>query len=174
MAILVGLTTGIGVYTGNRLAQQRAASQFPLMPPIELNAGTAARSKSMSMATGLIDGEVEGLFVLDHLSGNLQCWALSPKTGAVAGIYRVNVLNDIRQPGKTGEPDYIMTTGNFFFSGGNPNNATPGQTVCYVADASTGIVAGYGLTYNKQRLSGTSCKKALCAGSAKARLAAAR
>ena len=71
LALLIGLTTGIGVYVGNRLAQDR---QFSQLPPIELAAGTAARTKSLSMATGLIDNNVEALFVLDHLTGNLQCW----------------------------------------------------------------------------------------------------
>ena len=57
-ALLIGLTTGIGVYIGNRLAQDR---QFAQLPPMELKAGTAARTKSLSMATGLIDNNVEAL-----------------------------------------------------------------------------------------------------------------
>ena len=102
------------------------------------------------MATGLIDGNVEGLFVLDHVSGNLQCWLLSPKTGAVGGIYIANVGADLAGAGKAGEADYVMTTGNFFFSGASTTSAAPGQSVCYVADASSGNVVGYGLVYNKQ------------------------
>lgn len=149
IALLIGLTTGIGVYVGNRLAQERMIAN---LPPIHLQAGTAARTKSMSMATGLIDGNVEGLFVLDHMSGNLQCWLLNTKTGKVGGIYRANAAVDLAVAGKTGAPDFLMTTGNFFFSGGVSGNSEPGQSVCYVADANTGNVVGYNLIYNKQIL----------------------
>lgn len=146
VALLIGLTTGLGVYVGNRMAQSRQAE----MSPLQLLAGTATRSKSISMATGLIDNNVEGLFVLDHVSGNLQCWVLSPRTGQVGGIYRANVAIDLAGGRKAGEPDYVMTTGNFFFSGGNTGNDAPGQSICYVADSTSGNVVGYGLVYNKQ------------------------
>ena len=149
IAILIGLTTGIGVYVGNRLAQNRLANN---RPPIELNAGTAARTKTMSMATGRIDNEVEGLFVLDHVSGNLQCWVLNPQTGQVGGVYRVNVLGDVAPTGKAGAADFVMTTGDFFFSGGKGTNQVPGQTVCYVGDADSGHVVGYGVVYDKQAI----------------------
>ena len=54
---------------------------------------TAARGKSMSMATGFIDRNrtLEGLFVLDHLSGLLQCWVVNPRTGNIAGLYYTDV-----------------------------------------------------------------------------------
>ena len=147
LALLIGVFSGLGVYIGNRLAQDRMIQN---LPPIELMAGTASRTKSMSMATGLVDNNAEALFVLDHISGNLQCWLLNAKTGQVGGIYTANVASDLMTVGKTGEPDYVMTTGNFFFSGRKTGNMSPGKSVCYVADASTGNVVGYGLIYNTQ------------------------
>ena len=149
LSLLVGLTTGAGVYVGNRLAQDRMLAN---LPPIELQAGTASRTKSMSMATGLIDGNAEALFVLDHVTGNLQCWLLNSRTGQVGGIYRANAAADLVVAGKTGEPEFLMTTGNFFFKGGNTGNAQPGNCVCYVADANTGNVVGYNVVYNEQVL----------------------
>lgn len=147
--LLIGITSGVGAFVGNRMAQEHV---IPPIPPLELNAGTAARSKSMSMATGLVDGNVEGLFLLDHVSGVLQCWVLSPKTGSVGGYYSANVANDLLAAGKTGGAEYMMVTGNFFFDGGIAGNNVPGQSVCYVGDANTGNVAGYGLVYNKQAI----------------------
>ena len=41
----IGLASGIGVFVGNRLAQDRLIEN---MAPIQLNAGTASRTKSMS------------------------------------------------------------------------------------------------------------------------------
>ena len=149
IAVLIGATTGIGVYVGNRMAQNNMVSQFPPMP---LNAGTATRTKSLSMATGSIDGNVEGLFLLDHLTGNLQCWVLGPRNGAVGGYYTANAAQDLAGGSKTGAPEYMMVTGDFFFTGGNAGNLAPGQTVCYVGDATTGNVVGYGLIYDKQAI----------------------
>lgn len=147
VALTFGLTTGIGVYVGNRLAQSRMIEN---MPPVNLHAGTAARTKSMSMATGWIDGNVEALFVLDHVTGNLQCWLLNKRTGKVGGIYRANAAADLAVAGKTGTPDYLMTTGNFIFEGGVSGNNKPSKSICYVCDANTGNVVGYNVVYNEQ------------------------
>lgn len=146
-ALTVGLTTGIGVFLGNRFAQDRMAEN---MPPVQLHAGTAARTKSMSMATGWIDGNVEALFVLDHVTGNLQCWLLNKRTGSVGGIYRANAAADLAVGAKTGTPDYLLTTGNFLFEGGVSGNNKPSKSICYVCDANTGNVVGYNVVYNEQ------------------------
>ncbi|MDA7875293.1 hypothetical protein N9A77_00875 [bacterium] len=167
-ALLIGLTTGIGVYVGNRLAQDRQMAQ---LPPLDLMAGTAARTKSLSMATGLIDNNVEALFVLDHLTGNLQCWLLNTKTGNVGGIYRASAATDLAVAGKSGTPEYIMTTGNFFFRGGSSGNAKPANSICYIGDANTGNVVGYSLTYNEQALNRggavNGALKLICKGAAR-------
>lgn len=149
VAILVGVTTAVGAYVGSRMAERRIIAN---LPPINLQAGTAARTKSMSMATGSIDGNAEALFVLDHVTGNIQCWLLNARTGQVGGIYRANAAADLAVAGKTGAPDFIMTTGNFFFSGGNTGNNQPSKSVCYVGDANTGNVVGYNVIYNQQVL----------------------
>jgi hypothetical protein len=147
VALLVGFSSAMGVYLGNQFAQDRMLQN---LPPIELKAGTAARTKSMSLATGLVDNNAEALFVLDHVSGNLQCWLLNSRTGAVGAIYTANVASDLMTAGKTGEPDYVMTTGDFYFTGNTTGNLAPGKSVCYVADATSGNVVGYGIVYNKQ------------------------
>ena len=168
LALLIGLTTGVGVYVGNRLAQERGLSN---MPPIQLHAGTAARTKSMSMATGWVDGNVEGLFVLDHMTGNIQCWLLNKRTGKVGGIYRANAAADLMVGGKTGTPDYIMTTGNFNFDGGLSGNNAPSKSICYVADANTGNVVGYNVIYNEQIINrggaDTGSLRLVCKGTAR-------
>ncbi len=148
-ALLIGVATGIGVYVGNRLAQDRMIAG---MPPIELHAATGSRTKSMSMATGSIDGNAEALFVLDHVTGNLQCWLLNSRTGKVGGIYRANAAADLAVAGKTGEPEFMMATGNFFWNGGNTGNNQPSKSICWVGDANTGNVVGYNVIYNEQVL----------------------
>ena len=145
---LVGTVSGVGAFLGNRLAQNASATNSQ---PLQLQAGTAARGKSLSMATGLIDENVEGLFVLDHVSGDIQCWLLSPRTGAVGGIYKANVVKDLGVE-KAGDADYAMATGNFNFIGNNAGNVGPGNSICYVADTKSGKVVGYGIIYDKQAI----------------------
>ena len=153
LAVLIGVTTGIGVFVGNKLAQNRSNnSQLIPQMPLNLHAGTATRSESLSMATGRIEERVEGLFILDHVSGDLQCWVLNPKYGQPIGFYSANVKQDLAAEGaKTGGTDYVMVTGDYFFEGGRGNDA-PGRTICYVGEATSGAVIGYGLLYNRQAI----------------------
>ena len=172
LAVLIGATTGIGVFVGNKLAQNRDTNSQLIPPiPLDLHAGTSTRAKSLSMATGRIEERVEGLFILDHGSGDLQCWVLNPKNGEPIGFYTANVKQDLAAEGaKTGGSDFVMVTGDFFFEGGSGNNA-PGRTVCYVGEATSGNVVGYGLLYNRQSINRGNPQrgqlKLLCKGAAR-------
>ena len=114
--VAIGLIAGVGAFAGARLANGQNENQLP----IELHAATASNNDSVSMATGAITGEVEGLLLLEHESGQLKCWILSPRSGAFAGSYTTNVGNDLGL-GK-GKPEILMTTGNFFYTGGKIAN----------------------------------------------------
>ena len=140
--LLIGLIAGVGAFVGTRFADDQEVATLP----IELQAATSASNESLSMATGLITSEVEGLWLLDHESGKLQCWVLSPRNGSVAGIFVTNVLQDLES--NKGKPEFVMTTGNFFFSGGKVANLTPAASVCYIANTTSGVVAGYSVRVN--------------------------
>ncbi len=141
--VAVGLVAGFGAFVGTQFSapQDRAASA------IELHAATSSSNDSLSMATGLITQEVEGLWLLDHETGQLQCWVMSPKTGNVAGIFATNVANDL--DGSRGKPELVMTTGSFFFSGGSNGNQQPANSICYIANTTSGAVAGYSVSVNR-------------------------
>jgi len=145
--MLVGLVAGAGAFVGTQFAAQQNTSALP----IELQAATSSNNDSLSMATGLITNEVEGLWLLDHETGKLQCWVLSPRTGAVAAIFATNVANDLDS--SKGKPELVMTTGSFFFSGGKIGNLSPAQSICYVANTTSGVVAGYSVNVNRQQIS---------------------
>ena len=124
--VTIGLVAGVGAFAGTQLAN----GQDENLSPIELHAATASHNDSVSMATGLITREVEGLWVLDHESGQLQCWVLSPRSGAFAGSYTTNVANDLDF--SKGKPEFLMTTGNFLYTGGKIANQSPARSVCYI------------------------------------------
>ena len=112
--------------------------------PLRLAADSASGGKTISMATGSITRDADGLFILDHLAGTLQCWLLNSRTGSVGGIY-VADLNTALGLDK-GEPDFVMTTGDFFIRSNGSLRAA--NTVCYVGEGKSGKVAGFSLTYD--------------------------
>jgi hypothetical protein len=144
---LIALASFLGAGIGTYMAQQSQAPAIDL-EPLRLQADSAARGKSISLATGWIDESVEGIYILDHLTGNLQCWVLSPRTGKISGIYTANV-NVGLEADRAGEKDYVMSTGLFNFTGGAAGQKIPARSVVYVAEGNSGNVAAFGLQYDK-------------------------
>ncbi len=140
-AVLALLAIGfvIGRQDASGGFSKSAFAGFPLVD-------NAARGKSMSMATGYVESGVEALYALDHLTGDLFCWVLNARTGAVASTFRVSAGGAL---GVVGEADYVMTTGLMDFAGGVDGNMRPAQSVVYVGDGNTGKVVGYVLMYNR-------------------------
>ena len=150
-AIVLMLTASGFTVVGMMIGMKWNASSTQIMP-IELHADSAARGKALSFATGMVDDGVEGLFVLDHLTGNLQCWILNKISGDIGGIYATNIGKDM-QIEKVADGDFVMTTGRVKFNPMNRRgNVRPGQCICYVGDGNTGKVIGYGLEFNPQAI----------------------
>ncbi len=108
----------------------------------------SAGSKKVSMATGLIDEGVEGLFALDHQTGNLFCWVLNPRNGVTIGEFTTNVQATMGLAAG-GDPDFSMVTGAMLFQGGRGNNERPINSVVYVSEGNSGKVAGFSLNWNQ-------------------------
>ncbi len=123
--------------------QQRLQSEMKAMV---VKADSASAGKAVSMATGAITNEVEGVFILDHLTGRLQCWLLNPRTGDIGGIYAADVLSVMGLD--KGDPDFVMTTGRFFLNrrGGA---LRPADSIVYVGEGKSGKVVGFSLAYDK-------------------------
>ncbi len=145
----LGLFAGVGMLIGALVSQQGQSPRHGF--PMELlNASATDSTSTMAIATGHIADGVEGLFVLDFITGNLQCQVLNPRTGGAGGLFRHNVSLDLGvQQGK--QPRYLMATGvaDFRFQAGG--NFKPAGCILYVADANTGRYAAYMLPWNKAR-----------------------
>jgi len=139
--LLLGLAVAVGIFLG-RFSSHPAEA-------IRLNATASHGASSFAMATGPIDDTVEGLFCLDFVTGDLTCYVLNPRTGRGAGLYKTNVTADLA-PEKGKAPAYTLVTGGISITAGTTGNARPALSVIYVADANTGVVAGYSLDWNKQ------------------------
>ena len=172
--LLAGLTTGllvgVGMLVGALVAVRSAPTNGLQLPETLLHASASHSGKSMAMATGYIDEEVEGVYILDYLTGDLMCYVINPRPPYQwSGIYRYNVIRDLGvEQGK--DPNYVMVTGHTQFVRGT-GVQTPAMCVLYVMDANTGNFAAYGLLWNRTaaRTPGTQQGTLLLLQSGKAR-----
>jgi hypothetical protein len=116
------------------------------LPETLLHATGSHGGKSLIMATGWIESEMEGLFTLDQLTGALQCWVLNSRTGTWGANFVGNVMQDLQiEAGK--EPSFVMVTGQAQFTRGG-SAMKPANSVVYVADENTGNFVAYGMQWN--------------------------
>ena len=154
LAIVCLVAIGFAAYfagqasAAKQLASASSASsdfEFPL-----IDASAAVTSEKFSMATGPMGDAAEGLFVLDHNSGLLQCSVMYPRSAQIGAQFTVNVADVLATGGKGGK--YIMCTGTVAFPNSSNNPAAP--TVVYVLDTATGNYAAYGIPFNRTYVNG--------------------
>ncbi len=144
----LGLLVGIGMMIGTWTALHSSQRAEVMIPPALLHATATHSGESMAIATGPIDEDVEGLFILDYLTGDLQCFVLNPRTYAWGGIFRYNVTQDLGvETGK--RPNFAMVTGATNFLRGSAARGVPALSVVYVMDANTGNFAAYGIQWDR-------------------------
>lgn len=117
----------------------------PLVIP-QIDATASATSDEFSLATGLVSSEAEGVFVLDHSTGLLQCNVLYPRSGQFGAAFQANVKEALGGGGKNTK--YLMVTGTASFPG-NSSRGGAANCVVYVLDTTTGTYACYGIPFNE-------------------------
>ncbi len=142
-AILILGTLALGYWfgTGSRTSD---ADQWKF--PATVDATAAASSDKFSIATGAVGDEAEGLFVLDHNSGLLQCSVMYPRLGKFLGMFTINVGEALATSGKGGT--YIMVTGFADFPRAS-NRAIGANTIIYVLNTATGDYAAYAIPFDR-------------------------
>ncbi|GAA5507303.1 hypothetical protein [Novipirellula caenicola] len=123
----------------------KSSSQPQVMFP-KIDATSSVYSEKFSMATGPVSEDAEGLFVLDHNSGLLQCTVIYPRVGRFMASFTINVADALSSGGKGGS--YMMVTGMADFPRASNRPAAP--SVVYVLDTATGNYACYGIPFNRQ------------------------
>ncbi len=118
-----------------------------LWPHTPLHAVSTDRSQSFAIATGPVDEEVEAVYFLDFLTGDLNAVVLNRQLNGFTGFYRYNVLNDLGiDPAKA--PQYMMVTGMTSPRAGS-SRMRPGLAAVYVAEVTSGWVAAYAIPWSK-------------------------
>jgi hypothetical protein len=149
--LTVGLTIGgamtVGVLLGKNSGDKRTSEAAPSFNGLQLKAMASHGGENFAIATGPVDDDVEGLFTLDFLTGDLQCFVINPRNGAMGGWFKTNVSAALSvERGK--KPSYLIACGNINTSGGY-GGSRPAASLCYVADANTGEIAAFSFPWTK-------------------------
>ena len=147
--LLMGLVLGAGMLIGALVAVAPQGPARSLFPEIPLHASATVSSETLAVATGLVDEEMEGLFVLDFLTGQLQCAVLNHRVARFNALFQTNVLKDLGVDPTKKRPQYLMVTGLTNFPRGSAV-ARLGLSVVYVVDANTGRFAAYGMPWRSE------------------------
>ena len=139
MGLSMGIMLAAGVLIGTQ-HQSDVAGGFPLAE-LKLSASAAHGNETIAIATGPMDGNVDGIFLLDFLTGDLSCFVLHPRQGKFTIAFKTNVVKDLPvEQGK--KPAYALATGRINVVG-QSSNVKPAASVVYVADCNTGVFAAY-------------------------------
>ncbi len=107
-----------------------AAGYWPNVP---IHAVATDRCDGFAMATGYCDEQVEAVYFLDFLTGDLSAAVVSKQTGRFNAFYTYNVAGDLAvNPGRA--PRYLLTTGSADLrrSGGKANSLS--RSLVYVSE----------------------------------------
>lgn len=116
-----------------------------LWPTTPLHAAATHGIDKFAIATGLVDNSVEALYFLDFLTGDMRAAVINPKTGKFNSFFTRNIANDFKGAGRSS--GYLMVTGSVNMPRG-ANNFQYAESIVYVAEASTGMVAAYTIPWN--------------------------
>jgi hypothetical protein len=139
--LALGLVFGLGVAGGVFVATRPSAvpaAAFPGSLPegFKLHAVATHGGETMGMATGMIDEGMEGIFLLDYLTGDLNCYVLNPRNGKWGAKFTYKVATTL-EVDKGKKPAYLMCTGGMNLVRG-ASMKRPGDCLIYVCDANTG------------------------------------
>jgi len=151
LGLCMGLLVAVGVVIGSRVTLDPHGKE-PLieLPERLLHASATHGSEEFAVATGPISDDSEGIFFLDYLTGELNCYVLYPRFNKFGAHFNTNVVEALGVK-RQKSPKYVMVTGVAGFRGGSSLGKQPGNCVVYIADANTGTFACYGIPWNKSK-----------------------
>ena len=139
---VTGLGIGLGIAVGLTLGLMAGG----LWPQTPLHATATDRVDTLAIATGPVDEDVEAIYFMDFLTGDLQSLVMGKNAGQFCGFFTINVAEHLGiDPGKN--PRYLMVTGNVNLRRGG-SRMQPSQAVVYVAEATSGKVGAYAIPWN--------------------------
>lgn len=133
--LVVGMAVGAAVAAG-----WHGLSSMP-----RAHAVATHGSDNFAIATGMVEDDVEALYFLDYLTGELRGTIISRRNAAFTGFFTYNVMQDFDGVGDP--PRFLMVTGMANIPRGRGNTQI-GKSLVYIAEATTGQVAAYVMPFN--------------------------
>ncbi len=115
-------------------------------PQIPVHASATHGQDNFAIATGLVEDQMEAVYMLDFITGDLKACVLSINTRTFLTFYSYNVSKDF---GSIKNPKYLMVTG--MADVRRQLNVPIGVSVIYVAEMTSGQLACYGLPWTPGR-----------------------
>jgi hypothetical protein len=143
LGLLLGLSLGLAAAVGAVATLTWSSHPALVLPETALHASAAQSSDTLAVATGMVDDDMEGLFVLDFVTGELKCMVMNPRNMQINSLFTTSVLNDLGIDASRKRPDFLMVTGISRFMG----QSNVSMSVVYVVDANTGIFGAYGMPW---------------------------
>jgi hypothetical protein len=122
-----------------------------LWPQVPVHAVATQGNDNFVIATGPVDEDVEAVFMLDTLTGDLRAAVISLQTGKFNSAFTYKVDKDLLTPGAK-NPRYLMVTG---VANVRRNVQTPnrGRSIVYVTETTSGKMAAYAIPWQAARAS---------------------
>jgi hypothetical protein len=133
----LGIGIGLGAIAGLLLG-----GGWPQTP---LHATATDRTDSFAMASGLVDENVEAVYFLDFLTGDLNAVVMGRQSGHFTSYFKCNVAADMGIDNAK-SPRYMMITGSVDLR--RSSRLQYSQCVVYVAEVTTGKVAAYAIPWS--------------------------
>ena len=145
--MIVILAMGVGSLATLFAINLWPKSSFEISTPLGVHAATSAGNKAFSVATGSIDENIEGLFILDGLTGDLTCHIISTFNGNFFARMHHNVLGDLGIEDDK-NTQLLMVTGLWNYRS-QTGQIRPSNSIIYIVDASTGNFVAYAVPWSK-------------------------
>ncbi|MFZ5828674.1 MAG: hypothetical protein ACOY3P_01235 [Planctomycetota bacterium] len=118
-----------------------------LWPQTPLHATATDRLDTFIITTGAIDSELEAVYCLDCLTGDLIAGVLGRQPNRFGAIFHYNVLKDLGVD-PTKNPKFLMVSGiaNLQYGGGR---VQPAIGKLYVAEVTSGKMVAYALPWDR-------------------------
>lgn len=117
------------------------------MPHAPLHAVSNDRGETFAICTAPMDEEVEAIFFLDFLTGDLRAAALSPATRKFIAYYQLNIMQALGVDA-TKAPRYLMVSGMLDMRRGMGPRL--GRGLVYIAEANSGKVAAFAVPWARE------------------------
>ncbi len=120
-----------------------------MFPHTPIHAVATDRTDSFLIATGMVDSDVEAIYLLDCLTGDLRAAVMGKARGGFTAIFAYPGVKLMQEFGidPSKNPKFLMVTGLADLRTGSQSGF--GASVVYVVELTSGKIGAYALPWNR-------------------------